>query len=79
VRKKPRKQNNINPEQYRPVHIYQVDRQAGSLPDIRREIGGIVFVLAPPGIPSDSQLVIRMDDDGGQGFDSTRGQRVLRR
>jgi hypothetical protein len=43
---------------------YTLDREPGALPDIRRDIGGIVFVIAPPGVPRGNQLVIRCDDDG---------------
>jgi hypothetical protein len=38
-----------------------MDRQPGSLPDIRMNIDGITFIMAPPGIPRGEQLVIRCD------------------
>ena len=44
---------------------HTLDRQPGSLPDIRTNNGGITFVMAPTGAPSGDQLVIRCDADGG--------------
>ena len=41
-----------------------VDRQPGTLPDIRTDDGGITFVLVPRGAPHHDQLVIRCDDNG---------------
>jgi hypothetical protein len=41
-----------------------MDRQPGSLPDIRMNINGVTFVMAPPGTPRGNQLVIRCDADG---------------
>ena len=45
------------------VH-HTMDRQPGSLPDIRMNINGVTFVMAPPGTPRGNQLVIRCDADG---------------
>jgi hypothetical protein len=44
------------------ARVHQLmDRQPGSLPDIRMNIDGITFIMAPPGIPRGEQLVIRCD------------------
>lgn len=43
---------------------HTLDRQPGSLPDIRTNNGGITFVMTPPGSPRGDQLVIRCDADG---------------
>jgi hypothetical protein len=41
-----------------------LDRQPGTLPDIRTDDGGITFVIVPPGAPHHDGLVIRCDDNG---------------
>jgi hypothetical protein len=41
-----------------------IDRQPGTLPDIRTDDGGITFAMAPLGAPHHDQLVIRCDDNG---------------
>jgi hypothetical protein len=41
-----------------------LDSEAGALPDIRRDIDGLVYFMTPPGVPRGSQLFIRYADDG---------------
>lgn len=41
-----------------------LDRRPGSLPDIHMDVGGITFVMVPPGAPRGERLVIRCDTDG---------------
>jgi hypothetical protein len=41
-----------------------LDGEPGALPDIRTNVRGITFVMAPPGAPRGEQLVIRCDADG---------------
>jgi hypothetical protein len=41
-----------------------LDGQPGTLPDIRTNVRGITFVMAPPGTPRGEQLAIRCDPDG---------------
>ena len=43
---------------------HTLDRQPGSLPDIRTDVGGITFVMAPPGAPRGKHLHIRCDAEG---------------
>jgi hypothetical protein len=43
---------------------HTLDRQPGSLPDIRTDVGGITFVMAPPGAPPGRHLHIRCDAEG---------------
>jgi hypothetical protein len=42
----------------------KLDRQPGTLPDIRTDDRGITFVMVPTGAPRHDQLVIRCDDNG---------------
>lgn len=41
-----------------------IDRHPGSLPDIRTTPSDITFLMAPHGVPTGQQLVIRCDADG---------------
>lgn len=41
-----------------------MDGQRGSLPDIRADVTGIIFAMAPPGTPRGDQLTIRCDPEG---------------
>jgi len=43
---------------------HTLDGQPGSLPDIRADVGGITFVMAPPGAPRGKHLLIRCDTEG---------------
>ena len=40
------------------------DQRRGAIPDIRTDVGGITFVMIPPGTPGGERLVIRCDADG---------------
>lgn len=42
----------------------KLDRQPGTLPDIRADDGGITFVMVLPGAPNHDWLMIRCDDNG---------------
>jgi hypothetical protein len=43
---------------------YTLDRQPGSLPDVRTDVDGITFIMAPPGAPRGKHLLIRCDAQG---------------
>jgi hypothetical protein len=43
---------------------HTLDRQPGSLPDIRADAGSITFGMVPPGARRGERLVIRCDADG---------------
>ena len=47
-----------------PRHRDVLDRQPGSLPEIREHVDGLTFVMRPPGLPKTARLVIRSDDAG---------------
>jgi hypothetical protein len=43
-----------------------LDRQPGSLPEIRASRDSVTFTLAPPGIAPGARLVIRCDAQGSE-------------
>ena len=47
-----------------PRHRDVLDRQPGSLPEIKEHVDGLTFVMRPPGLPKGARLVIRSDDAG---------------